>query len=45
MHIRSGTPFNNEENPVVIQDWNDDVRRRQRVLLAKKQRQRYFGLS
>ncbi|KAI6211581.1 Collagen triple helix repeat-containing protein [Aphelenchoides besseyi] len=37
--------FNSDENPVVVQDWNDDVRRRQRLILAKTQRQRYFGRS
>jgi hypothetical protein len=54
MHVRPASPygrsnsrngFNSDEEPV-IQDWNDDVRRRQRLLLAqKRQRQRYFGRS
>ncbi|KAI6225122.1 hypothetical protein M3Y99_01374300 [Aphelenchoides fujianensis] len=43
---QQGGAYSSEETPTVIQDWNENVRRRQRLILAERQRrQRYFGRS
>ncbi|KAI6217501.1 hypothetical protein M3Y99_01764100 [Aphelenchoides fujianensis] len=43
---QGGGAYSSEETPTVIQDWNENVRRRQRLILAERQRrQRYFGRS